>query len=165
METDPLEFRKYQFGANVNPNQYIQYAAQGANPEAYRQQLGMLRQSAGGSGLQGLYGHPGGALEDKIQSLREQRLGDIQGSADRNTLFESAERTGQIQNLYSQKQALDFQEYLRKEQERAAQDAKRRALASGVLGLGGAVVGGMVGGGPAGAYVGGGLGTMAGSYV
>lgn len=162
-EYDPLEIRKYAYGKKVDPADYASFVAS-ESPQMLRDQMGLLRGVAGDSGLSSLYPTTEGALADKIQELRGQRLGDIQSASDREVLFDHAGRLRQGSDVIAQQRQLEMQEFLRRQAEKAAKDQKRRALVSGVLGIGGAAAGGIVGG-PAGAAVGAGIGTGIGAYI
>ena len=165
---DPLESRKFGFTQGWTVNDYLKYAASESQDD-YAKHYGMLRQSAGELGAQG--GPVDSALGSKINEMRNQRLGQIDSSGDRNRVFEYSDRLSQTQGVLNQKLAQDAEAARLKAARKAAKKAKRRGFVSAALGTAGAIAGGVLTapaggiGAPAGAAIGAGIGVGIGSMV
>jgi hypothetical protein len=166
---DPLESRKFGFAKDWTVNDYLKYAASETQDD-YAKNYGMLRQSAGELGAQG--GPVDSALGSKINEMRNQRLGQIDSSRDRNQIFNYSDRLTQTQGVLNQKLAQDAEAARLKAARKATKEGKRRGFASAALGTVGAIAGGALAGSVsggmgagAGAAIGGGIGVAVGSMV
>lgn len=100
-------------------------------------------------------------IGNRAKQIYGQRLNQTQGDIMRNAIFADAAMDSRTSDL-ARINALNQERLWAEEQaKKAAERAKRKAVAGGVGGLIG-TIGGAAYGGPAGAAVGGGLGTMLG---
>lgn len=105
-------------------------------------------------------------LANKLSTMGTQKMNDASDSFERNLPIAYMERQKGFQNVSDQNMQILREQQALREQQQAAKNAKRRGLATGVLGLAGAGAGlALSGGNPYAAMAGAGAGTALGSQI